>query len=140
MNRTTRTTRTIAAVALSLAALLTATACTSEADRANENLTKAAENFEVPRRIVGVNGITDRVLFSVEGFCSYEVVDRKFEAICLVDRATGAVERVTMGLSDNITFVSTQTGGKEVGLFRPRVIFRPENIIPNFDLSTSNGR
>jgi hypothetical protein len=122
------------------AATLVLAGCTSAADTANENLTKAAENFEVPRRIVGVNGITDRVLFSVEGFCSYEVVDRKFEAICLVDRASGEVERITMGLSDNVTFVSTQTGGKEVGLFRPRVIFRPENIVPNFDLSTSAGR
>jgi hypothetical protein len=127
-------------VAAAAVALLATTGCTSEADRANENLTKSAENFEVPRRIVGVNGITDQVLFSVEGFCSYEVVDRKFEAICLIDRATGSVERVTMGLSDNVTFVSTQMGGKEVGLFRPRVIFRPENIIPNFDLSTSSGR
>jgi hypothetical protein len=29
-------------------------------------------------------------------------------------------------------------GGEKVGLFRPRFIFRPETIVPNFDLSTSN--
>lgn len=113
--------------------------CSSAADTANENLSKAAENFEVPRRIVAINGITDKVLFSVEGFCSYENDGKNFEAICLVDRRTGEVERTTLGLSDNVTFVSTQIGGKEVGLFRPRVIFRPETIVPNFDLSTSRG-
>lgn len=121
-------------------AALALTGCTSAADRANENLSKAAENFEVPRRITGINGITGDVLFAVEGFCSYETNDSTFEAICLVDRASGEVERTTLHLSDNVTFVSTQTGGAEVDLFRPRVIFRPENIVPNFDLSTSSDR
>lgn len=117
---------------------LTLSGCTSAADRANENLSKAAENFEVPRRIVGINGITDEVLFTVEGFCSYEVDGRKFEVICKVP--DGGVERTTLHLSDNVTFVSAQTGSVDVDLFRPRVIFRPETIIPDFDLSTSSGR
>lgn len=131
-----RSTRALAALGV---VALAASGCTSAADTANENLSRAAENFEVPRRIVGINGITDKVLFSVEGFCSYEVQDGMFEAICLVDRASGEVERTTLGLSDNVTFVSTQIGGKEVSLFRPRVIFRPETIVPNFDLATSAG-
>lgn len=112
-----------------------ASACSSEADRANENLSKAAENFEVPRRIVGINGITDEVLFSVEGFCSYEVPENgTFEAIC--KNEDGSIERTTLYLSDNVTFVSTQLRGVEVDLFNPRIIFRPETIIPDFDLST----
>jgi hypothetical protein len=112
-------------------------ACTSAADTASDNLSKAAENFEVPRRIVGINGITDEVLFSVEGFCSIENDGKKLDVICKVPN--GEVERTTLGLSDNVTYVSTQTGSTEVDLFRPRVIFRPETIIPDFDLSTSNG-
>lgn len=126
--------------ALLLAGLLIGvglTACTSQADRANENLSKAAENFEVPRRITAINGITDKVLFVVEGFCSYETPDNgTFEAIC--KQPNGSIERTTLYLSDNVTFVSTQIGGVKVGLFRSRIIFRPENIIPNFDLSTSS--
>lgn len=112
--------------------------CTSEADRANQNLSKAAENFEVPRRIVGINGITDKVLFSVEGFCSYETEGNTIDAIC--KNPDGTISRTTLGKSDNVTFVVTQTGGKDVDLFRPRIIFRPENIIPDFDLSTSGER
>jgi hypothetical protein len=110
--------------------------CTSAADQANENLSKAAENFEVPRRIVGINGMTDKVLFSVEGFCSIENDGRKLDVICKVSQ-DGTIERTTLGLSDNVTYVSTQLGGVKVDLFRPRIIFRPETIIPNFDLSTS---
>jgi PBP1b-binding outer membrane lipoprotein LpoB len=126
----------IAAFLLAITIILTG--CTSEADTANENLSRAAENFEVPRRITAINGITDNVLFTVEGFCSYEVPDNgTFEAIC--KNPDGTVERTTLYLSDNVTFISTQIGGVEVDLFRPRVIFRPETIIPNFDLSTSGG-
>jgi hypothetical protein len=128
----------VAAVAATVLLLLS-TGCTSAADTANENLTKAAENFEVPRRIIGINGITDKVLFSVEGFCSYEIIDGAYEVICLTDRASGAVTRTRMARSDNVTMVVVQTGDKNVSLFRPRVIFRPETIVPNFDLATSAG-
>lgn len=130
-----RKTFTVLTIVLTLGGL---SACDSAADRANDNLTKAAENFEVPRRITGINGITDNVLFTVEGFCSYEIVEGAYEVICLLDRRTGEVERTTLARSDNVTMLVTQTGGTEVDLFRPRVIFRPENVIPNFDLSTSS--
>lgn len=127
----------ITAVVAVLGAGLALSGCTSAADQANENLSKAAENFEVPRRIVGINGITDKVLFSVEGFCSIENDGRKLDVTCKVS-PDGSVERTTLGLSDNVTYVSTQMGGKKVDLFRPRIIFRPETIVPDFDLSTSN--
>lgn len=126
-----------ASLAVLAVAALTLTGCISAADQANENLSRAAENFEVPRRITGINGITDNVLFTVEGFCSYEIKDGAYEAICLIDRASGEVERTTLAKSDNVTILVTQIGGTEVSLFRPRVIFRPETVVPNFDLSTS---
>jgi hypothetical protein len=119
-----------------MAATFVIAGCTSAADQANENLSKAAENFEVPRRIVGINGITDKVLFSVEGFCSIENDGRKLDVTCKVDKA-GNMERTTLGLSDNVTYVSTQMAGVKVDIFRPRIIFRPESIVPNFELSTS---
>jgi hypothetical protein len=130
--------KTLAGLAAALLLFVGLEACTSAADRANENLSKAAENFEVPRRITGINGITDTVLFTVEGFCSYEVDGDTYEVICLVDRATGEVERTALAKSDNVTILVTQTGGTKVDLFRPRVIFRPESVVPDFDLSTSS--
>lgn len=128
-----RKTRTAIVVSAALLAL-GVTGCTSAADKGNSNLDKAAENFEVPRRIVGINGITDTVLFEVEGFCSLENGDGNFHATC--KQPDGSLTRTTLGLSDNVTYVSTQLGGVDVDLFRSRVIFRPENVVPNFDLST----
>lgn len=124
----------IAGVAVAVATLVLS-GCTSEADSANENLSKACENFECNRRIVGINGITDNVLFSVEGFCSYEIVDGAYEVIC--KDTDGSVQRTTLARSDNVTMLVVQLEGEHVDLFRPRVIFRPETIIPDFDLSTS---
>jgi hypothetical protein len=119
-----------------LASVTMLVACTDAATTANDNLSKAADNFEVPRRIVGINGITDKVLFTVEGFCSITPTDKKLDVICKTD-ANGTVERTSLGLSDNVTYVVTQLTGVKVGLFRPRIIFRPETIIPGFELSTS---
>lgn len=128
---------TIAVVGVAAAGL---TSCTSAADRANDNLSKAAENFEVPRRIVGINAITDKVLFSVEGYCSYETDGDTIDVICATQNKDrkNHVMRTTLGKSDNVTFVSTQLESVEVDFFRPRIIFRPENVVPNFDLSTSD--
>jgi hypothetical protein len=115
--------------------VLAGAACSSEADKANENLSKAAERFEVPRRITAINGITDEVLFTIEGFCSYEVPDNgTFEAIC--ENEDDTIERTTLYLSDNVTFISTQLRGVKVSKFNPKITFRPETIIPDFDLST----
>lgn len=126
-----------------LAAILTIgvlSGCTSAADRANENLTKAAENFEVPRRIVGINTITDTVLWKVEGYCSYETGGDTVDVICATksEDRKDHVSRTTMGDADNVTFVSTQLESVEVDFFRPRIIFRPESVVPNFDLSTDD--
>ena len=51
-------------------------ACT-EADTVNHNIDKAADTFEVKRRIVFFNGITDKYLLTVEGLCSLNVSDNE---------------------------------------------------------------
>ena len=137
MSRRSRFTAVAVAAVASIPLLV---GCGSAAERANQNLSEAADNFEVPRRIVGINTLAatpaEGVLFSVEGFCSYNTEGNVIEAICLVDRASGEVQRTTLGKADNVTFVVTQTGGVEVDLFRPRVILRPTSLIPDYDLST----
>lgn len=45
------------------------TAC-SDADVASQNLSQAADNFEINRRIVFYNGITDSYMLTIEGLCS----------------------------------------------------------------------
>src|SRR5690606_28723275 len=56
-----KTTAALAAVAIALGA------CSTDADVASKNLSKAAEQFEIERRVVFLNGITDEYLLSIEG-------------------------------------------------------------------------
>lgn len=107
----------------------------SAADKVSKNLGTAAEQFEVQRRIIFVNGITDKVLYSVEGRCSIETNDNlpaNLEVIC--KEGPDSYKKHFLGLSDNVTWVSTQLEGVDVSEYRTRIIFRPESLVPNFDL------
>lgn len=112
----------------------------SDADIAARNISKAAEQFEIPRHIVGINGITDKYLFEVVGYCSVETADSglggALEVTCrVVDEKTKKIgyKKTFLGLSDNVSFVVEQLEAAQVSTTRYRVIFKPETLIPNFD-------
>ena len=107
---------------------------TSDADVASENLSKAAEQFEVQRRIVGVNGITDKVEFVVEGRCSIERSALDLEVTC--KEGPRQFKKHFVGLSDNMFFIATQLQSVNVSVYRTRIILKPEGILPDFDLVT----
>ena len=46
-----------------------------DADVASRNLSKAADNFEILRRVVFMNGIIDRYMLEIIGLCS--IVDQQ---------------------------------------------------------------
>lgn len=134
-------TRIIATIAGLLAAGTLLTGCgPSDADVAAKNLSKAAEQFEIPRHIVGINGITDKYLFEIVGYCSVETTDSglggALEVTCrVIDEKTKKVgfKKTFLGRSDNVTFVVEQLEPIQVSTTRYRVIFKPEALIPNFD-------
>lgn len=43
-----------------------------------------------------------------------------------------------LGLSDNVTYFAEQLEAAKVDQFHYRVIFKPEEIVPDIDLRTSN--
>lgn len=123
----------IAALALGLAA------CGSNADKANENLAKLCERFECQRKILAINGVTDKVLLEVEGRCSLEqngALPRNLEIIC--KHGPDDYRKHFVGLSDNVTWTSTQLEGLDVSEYRTKFTFRPENIVPDLDLVTGD--
>lgn len=121
-------------VLASFAMLFTATACESDADKVSKNISTAAEQFEVQRRIVGINGITDKVEFLVEGRCSIETPGNILEVTC--KQGPKDYRKHVIGLADNVFFISTQLEGIDVSVYRTRIILKPENIVPDFDLVT----
>ena len=120
--------KTILAIA---ASGLVLTGCT-DAEIASQNLSKAADQFEIERRIVFVNGITDQYLLTVEGRCSILDAEGQLEVTC----KTGEKEykKHFLGLSDNVTYVAEQIDAANVSEYHYRVIFKPQTIIPDVDL------
>lgn len=122
-----------------LGLVLAGAACESKADVASSNLTKAAEQFEIERRIVFFNGITDKYLLTVEGRCSVESSDSalggSLEVTCRV--GPNQFKKHFLGLSDNVSYFVEQMESTDVSDYRYRVIFRPEVIIPDVEVDTS---
>ncbi len=111
-------------------------AACSESDTVNHNITKSADSFEVDRRIVFFNGITDKYLLTIEGLCSLDVEDNNtLRVTCKTDKEE--YKRHYLGLSDNVSYFVEQIDGANVDPFHYRVIFRPEEIIPDIDIQTS---
>lgn len=103
----------------------------TDADVASKNLSKAAEQFEVPRRVVFYNGITDKYMLTIEGYCSIEDERRQLEVTC--KDGDKEFKKDYLGLSDNVTYVVEQLEDINVSTTHYRVIFKPETIIPDFD-------
>ena len=124
--------RIIAAAMLAIVAI-TLAGC-NDADVASRNLSTAADNFEINRRIVFYNGITGAYILVIEGLCSIGNHDDpgKLSVTCKV--GPNQYKKHFLGLSDNVTFFAEQIDPAPVNVYRYRVIFKPSVIVPDVDL------
>jgi hypothetical protein len=125
------------AILVAAAAATVLTGCSDESDTVSENLSTAADNFEVNRRVVFFNGITDTYLLTIEGLCSVTDEGNQLEVTCKV--GDDAYKKHFLGLSDNVSYFVEQLDAVDVDAYHYRVIFRPETIVPDIDLETSDG-
>ena len=105
------------------------TGCDDDAWVVDRNMTKAADNFEVNRRIVFYNGITDKYILTIEGRCSLTDSNRQLEVI--VKTSENTYKKHFLGLSDNVTYFAEQLDDIELSEYHYRVTFKPEVIIPD---------
>lgn len=101
---------------------------------ASRNLATAADNFELNRRIVFYNGITNDYMLSIEGLCSKDdtSTDRKLSVTCKVGPNT--FKRHLLGLSDNVTYFVEQLEPAQASAYHYRVVFKPSTIVPDIDV------
>lgn len=115
------------------ASVIGLTACT-DAEIASQNLSKAADMFEIQRRIVFYNGITDSYMLTIEGACSIDKdnQDNQLEVTC----KTGQKEykKHFLGISDNVTYFVEQLRDQNVSPDHYRVVFKPTAIVPDVDV------
>jgi hypothetical protein len=123
-----KTALTIAA--LGLAATLVG--C-DDAKIASENLSRAADNFEINRRIVFYNGITGGYILTIEGLCSQEPSDNGKKLAVICKTGPSSYKKHFLGLSDNVTYFSEQLEAAAASAYHYRVIFKPAAIIPDIE-------
>lgn len=106
----------------------------SDADVASQNLSTAADNFQINRRIVFYNGINGEYMLTIEGLCSLGNSDpaRQLSVTC----KTGPTEykKHFLGLSDNVTYFVEQVDAANVSPYHYKVIFKPETILPDIEI------
>lgn len=125
----------LAAVVAAGALVFGMTACSPTkpaAQTANENLSTAADNFEVQRKIVGINGFTNTIAFEVEGRCSINDQGHQLEVTC--KHGPNEFRKHMVGLSDNTFYVAEQLAAIDVSQYHTRIIIRPEAILPELNL------
>lgn len=79
------------------------------------------------------------MLFEVEGRCSVErgaTMADTLDVIC--KHGPHDYRKHYIGLSDNVTFIATQLKGVDASVYRTRIILKPQNLVPNFDLVTGD--
>jgi len=104
----------------------------NDANVASNNLSRAADQFEIYRRVVFYNGITDNYILSVEGYCSINHSGNQLEV--LVKTKDGNFMKHHLGLSDNVTYFSEQLKSENVSSDQYRVIFKPKSLIPTLEI------
>ena len=119
---------------LAITAIALLAGCTSDADIASHNLSKAADQFEVARRIVFYNGITGDYMLTVEGLCSLGNHDKARELSITCKTGPGAFKKHFLGLSDNVTYFVEQLEPQAASVYRYRVIFKPVSIVPDVEV------
>lgn len=120
-------------IAALFAASMLIAGCGTPASTTSDNLSKAADNFEVNRRITFVNGITDKQLMVIEGNCSVspDTASKKLDVTCKV--GNDQYKKHFLGLSDNVFYFVEQIDANTVDPNHYRVFWRPEILIPNVD-------
>lgn len=106
--------------------------CSNDAQVASSNLSRAADNFEINRRIVFYNGVTGEYMLTIEGLCSQEQTDRKLAVTCKT--GPGEYKKHFLGLSDNVTYFSEQMEPAKASTYFYRVTFKPSAIVPSIDV------
>jgi len=119
---------------IAITAAVAALAGCSDADVASANLSKAADQFEITRRVVFYNGIPGDYMLTVEGLCSLGNHDKGRELSITCKVGPNTFKKHFLGLSDNVTYFVEQLEAKPASVYHYRVVFKPASIIPDVEV------
>ena len=110
-------------------------AACSDAEIASHNLSYAADQFQIERRIVFYNGINGEYMLTIQGLCSLGDTDKSGELSVTCKTGPREYKKNFLGLSDNVTYFVEQLGAAQVNVYHYKVSFKPSAIVPDIDLN-----
>ncbi len=121
-------------ITLACALILLLAGCEREADVASKNVSKAADAFQVLRRIVFVNVRTDTFLLQVNGYCALGNADAANELTVTCKTGPSQYKKHFLHLAPEVTYFVEQIEPAHASGYHYSVIFRPTTIIPSIGL------
>ena len=120
-----------------LVAAIALTGCgpVDDATIARHNMAKAADNFEIVRRVILYNAITDKIVMVTEGKCSVSPGTHRTSVVCKV--GDGKYLRNFYGKSDNTSYIVEQMESVAVNVYHYRRTFKPQALLPDIDFRGS---
>lgn len=125
----------LAVLALLLFSVWTILTGCDDASVVSRNISKKSDYFEVPRRVVFYNGITNEYILEVEWYCSLQWWWASSpDEIAIVCKDGAWYKKHFLWLSDNVTYIVEQLDDVNVSANHYKVIFKPETIIPSIEI------
>lgn len=124
----------VKALAVGTVALGMLAACEPAANVAARNISAAADNFEIQRRVVFYNGITGQYILVIEGLCSLGNNDTGLRMSVTCKTGPTSYKRHFLGLSQNVTFFAEQLDSATASQYRYRVMFNPLAAVPSIEI------
>lgn len=119
---------------IAFAVLLALSACDNDASVASHNLSKAADNFEIDRRVILYNGFTNDYILVVEGRCALGSGTSARSVTITCKTGPAAYKKHIAGLSDNTLVFVEQLEAAAASVYHYRVTFKPAVLLPAIDI------
>ena len=116
-------------VSISVIGMVGMVGCT-EANTVSTNISREADNFNVTRRLVVINGRTDTIIFSLVGNFSLTVDQEENQLEVIAEVRDEVYRKHFIGLSDELMYFIEDVGETEVSKYDYEVEFIPEKVIP----------
>ena len=116
-------------VGISVIGMVGMVGCT-EANTVSTNISREADNFNVTRRLVVINGRTDTIIFSLVGNFSLTVDQEENQLEVIAEVRDEVYRKHFIGLSDELMYFIEDVGETEVSKYDYEVEFIPEKVIP----------
>lgn len=119
-------------LALALAISILLCGCSSEAEKANYNISKQADYFESERKITVYNARTDKVIMEAEGYMSISNNSNN-ELVCTVKVGPDSYRKNYIYLNDYTMYVVEDITGTHTDPYHYKLYFHTD-ILPSVEM------